>query len=102
MTGRWLETPGGVAAALNRYDDIQKKAAKDAADRSPRSEVRILPDRPALAGDLEFAIGALRSNQDVLLNKVKRTPVVEAQLALNRDAIVTLKTALAKRGIVVN
>lgn len=43
---------------------------------------------------IEFAIGALRSNQDVLLHKVKRTPVVFEQLKLNRDAIAHLNEAL--------
>ncbi len=43
---------------------------------------------------LEYAIGALRSTQDLLLHKVKRTQVVRDQLEINRTAIEQLKEAL--------
>lgn len=44
---------------------------------------------------LEFAIAALRSNQDVLLHKVERTQVVRDQLALNLSAIRALSSVAA-------
>lgn len=59
-------------------------------------------DRPALAIEVEFAIGALRSNNDVLLHKTPRTEVVNEQLVLNRNAIGRLKAALMEEGIRVN
>lgn len=43
---------------------------------------------------LEYAVSALRSNQDVLLHKVARTQVVREQLEVNRTAIQYLKDAL--------
>ena len=43
-----------------------------------------------------FAIGALRSNQDVLLHKVARTLVVKEQLELNRTAIAQLQEDLVR------
>lgn len=49
---------------------------------------------PDLRSEVEYAIGALRSNQDVLLHKVARTQVVREQLELNRTAIVRLTESL--------
>ncbi len=46
------------------------------------------------ASALEYAIGALRSTQDVLLHKVERTQLVRDQLEINRTAIAQLKEAL--------
>ncbi len=54
-----------------------------------------MSSEPAKAATaLEYAIGALRSTQDLLLHKVKRTQVVRDQLEINRTAIEQLKEAL--------
>lgn len=56
----------------------------------------------SLFSALEFALGALRSNQDVLLHKVPRTEVVREQLATNLTAIGVVKDALKEAGVSVN
>ena len=43
-----------------------------------------------------FAIGALRSNQDVLLHKVARTLTIREQLEINRAAIAQLQEDLLR------
>ncbi len=65
------------------------------------AERESLTSAPALAADAEFAIGALRSNQDVLLHKVERNEAVRQQLEVNLAAIVALREALARRGVIV-
>ncbi len=53
-----------------------------------------MSEQTAAASALEYAIGALRSTQDLLLHKVERTQVVREQLDINRMAIEQLKEAL--------
>lgn len=48
---------------------------------------------------LEYALGALRSNQDVLLHKVARSQVVREQLEVNRTAIGVVRDALKEAGV---
>jgi hypothetical protein len=59
-------------------------------------------ERASLFSAVEFAIGALRSNQDTLLHKVPRNEAIRLQLEQNRSAIEQLKEVLAKEGVSVN
>lgn len=60
------------------------------------------PSARELIAALEFSMGALRSNQDVLLHKVARTPVVKEQLGTNLHAIGVVRDALKEAGHDVN